>query len=119
MASNIVDFAKQLAPWLTLALGVVMGGIRTAWSFLYEHTVGYAITRISLSLTVEDMEHREAYTWLSYWVEKNLRGRKVNSLLLRRCKNEDCGAPARTVEFEVIPEYGTYYLTHAGRFMTV
>jgi hypothetical protein len=27
MASNVVDFAKQFAPWLTLALGVVMGGL--------------------------------------------------------------------------------------------
>lgn len=120
MASNVVvDFAKQFAPWLTLALGVVMGGLRAAWSFVYEHTIGYAITKISLSLTVEDMEHRDAYVWLSYWVEKNLRGRKVNSLLLRTRKNEDSAAPASAGGFEVIPEYGTYYLTHAGRLMTV
>lgn len=117
MASIVVDFAKQFAPWLTLALGVVMGGLRTVWSFVYEHTIGYAITKISLSLTVEDMEHRDAYVWLSYWVEKNLRGRNVNSLLLRTCKNQD--SVASTGGFEVIPEYGTYYLTHAGRFMTV
>jgi hypothetical protein len=51
MASNVVDFAKQFAPWLTLGLAVVMGGLRTAWSFIYEHTIGYAITKISLSLT--------------------------------------------------------------------
>ena len=49
MASNVFDFAKQFAPWLTLALGIVMGGLRTAWSFVYEHTIGYAITKISLS----------------------------------------------------------------------
>lgn len=119
MASNVVDFAKQFTPWLTLGLGVLMGGLRTAWSFVYEHTIGYAITRISLSLTVEDMEHRDAYTWLSYWVEKNLRGRKVNSLLLRTCKGEDSAGRVSGAGFEVIPEYGTYYLTHAGRFMTV
>jgi chaperone BCS1 len=119
MASDIVDLAKQFAPWLTLGLGVVMGGLRTAWSFVYEHTIGYAITRISLSLTVEDMEHRDAYLWLSYWVEENLRGRKVNSLLLRTCKSEDSTAAVRAAGFEVIPEYGTYYLTHAGRFVTV
>ncbi len=119
MASNVVDFAKQFAPWLTLGLGVVMCGLRTAWSFVYEHTIGYAITRISLSVTVEDMEHREAYEWLSYWVEKSLCGRKVNSLLLRTCKNDDSAGWAGASTFEVIPEYGTYYLTHAGRFMTV
>jgi chaperone BCS1 len=119
MTPSIGDFAKQFAPWLTLGLGVLMGGLRAAWSFVYEHTIGYAITRISLSLTVEDMEHRDAYVWLSYWVERNLRGRKVNSLLLRTCKSEDSAGPAGTSGFEVIPEYGTYYLTHAGRLMTV
>lgn len=119
MAPNFVDFAKQFAPWLTLGLGVLMGGLRTAWSFLYEHTIGYAITKISLSLTVEDLEHRDAYTWLSYWVEKNLRERKVNSLLLRMCKDQDYDASARARSFEIIPEYGTYYLTHAGRLMTI
>lgn len=120
MASMVVNLAKQFAPWLTLGLGVLMGGLRTAWSFVYEHTVGYAITRISLSLTVEDMEHRDAYCWLSYWVEKNLRGRKVNSLLLRTSKSEEHSTCASSVAgFDVIPEYGTYYLTHAGRLMTV
>src|SRR4051794_22920516 len=111
MASNGVDFVTQFAPWLTLGLGVLMGGLRTAWSFLYEHTIGYAITKISLSLTVEDTEHRDAYVWLSYWVEKSLRGRKVNSLLLRTCKNEDSVGTASAGRYEVIPEYGTYYLT--------
>ena len=119
MASNVVDIAKQFAPWLTLGLGVLMGGLRAAWSFVYEHTIGYAVTRISLSLTVEDMEHRDAYVWLSYWVEKNLRGRKINSLLLRKCKNDDSVGLASAPDFEVIPEYGTYYLRHAGRLMTV
>jgi chaperone BCS1 len=118
MASN-VDFLKQFAPWLTLALGVVMGGIRTAWSFVYEHTIGYVITKISLSLTVEDMEHRDAYGWLSHWVEKNLRGRKINSLLLRTCKNEESAGLASAAGFDVIPEYGTYYLRHAGHLVTV
>lgn len=119
MASNVIDLAKQFAPWLTLGLGVLMGGLRTAWLFVYEHTIGYAITKISLSLTVEDIEHRDAYVWLSYWVEKNLRGRKVNSLLLRTCNGDNSGNPANATRFEVIPEYGTYYLTYARRLMTV
>lgn len=119
MASVLVDFARQFAPWLTLGLGVVMGGLRTAWSFVYEHTIGYAITKISLSLTVEDVEHRDAYVWLSHWVEQSLRNRKVNSLLLRLCEREDSSNPATVGNFEVIPEYGTYYLLHAGRLMTV
>jgi mitochondrial chaperone BCS1 len=65
------------------------------------------------------MEHRDAYVWLSYWVEKNLCGRKVNSLLLRTRKNEDSAGSANVAGFDVIPEYGTYYLTHAGHLLTV
>ena len=119
MASDMVSLAKQFAPWLTLGLGVAMGGLRAAWSFVYEHTIGYAMTRISLSLTVEDTEHGDAYLWLSYWVEKSLRSRKVNSLLLRTCKSADSEGSASAAGFEVIPKYGTYYLSYRGRIMTV
>src|SRR3569833_3419337 len=115
----MVDFAKYFAPWLTLALGVVMGCLRSVWSFIYQLTSGYAITKISLSVTVEDMEHREAYVWLSYWVEKNLRNRKVNALLLRICEEDESADPANETGFDVKPEYGTYYLKHAGRLVTV
>ena len=119
MATNILDLVKELPPWVTLGFGIIAGGLRAAWSFLYEHTIGYAITRVSISLTVEDVEHRDAYVWLSCWVEKNLRGRKVNSLLLRRHENEDEYGSGKPWGFEVIPEYGTYYLMYNRRLMMV
>lgn len=52
MANNIFELAKGLPPWVILSFGVVTGSLRTAWSFIYEHTIGYAMTRVSLSLTV-------------------------------------------------------------------
>lgn len=117
MAANMLDLAKELPPWAMLGLGIITGGLRAAWYFLYEHTIGYAITRVSLSLTVEDVEHRDAYLWLSCWVENNLHGRKVNSLLLRTRDNESDYGPAYPSQFEVIPEYGAYYLMYKGHFM--
>lgn len=102
-----------------LGLGVITGGLRAAWSFVYDHTIGYAITRVSISLTVEDVEHRDAYCWLSCWIEKNLRGRKVNSLLLRKLESELDYGFGKPSEFEVIPEYGTYYLIYKSRLMMV
>ena len=102
-----------------LGLGVITGGLRAAWSFLYEHTIGYAITRITISLTIEDVEYRDAYVWLSCWVEKNLRGRKVNSLLLRALDQRNMSGDDNAPAFEVIPEYGTYYLMHKRHFMVV
>ena len=53
------ELVRELPPWAILAFGVVNGGLRSAWSFLYEQTIDYAITRVSLSLTVEDVEHRQ------------------------------------------------------------
>lgn len=119
MVANMLDLAKELPPWVMLGLGFITGGLRAVWCFLYEHTIGYVITRVSISLTVEDVEHRDAYLWLSCWVEKNLRGRKVNSLLLRARENDSDYDSAPRSEFEVIPEYGTYYLMYKRRLMMV
>jgi chaperone BCS1 len=117
--NNIFDLVKELPPWVVLGLGLITGGLRAAWSFLYEHTIGYAITRVTLSLTVEDLEQRDAYLWLSSWVETHLRNRKVNSLLLRTRENEDSSDSGKPSKFEVIPEYGTYYLIYNRRLMLV
>jgi BCS1 N terminal len=119
MANNVFEFAKGLPPWVILGFGVITGSLRTAWSFLYQHTIGYAMTRISISLTVEDAEHREAYLWLSYWVEKNLRHRRINSLLLRKQESDDGYCQRESSPYQLIPEYGTYYLKYKGRLMVV
>lgn len=119
MTANFFDFVKDLPPWIVLGFGVLAGGLRSAWSFVYAHTIGYAITRVSISLTVEDVEYRDAYVWLSCWAERNLRGRKVNSLLLRVHEREDASGSDSRTNFDVIPAYGTYYLLYQRRLMTV
>ncbi len=119
MTTNIFDFVRELPPWIVLVLGVLAGGLRSVWSFVYAHTIGYAVTRISISLAVEDAESREAYIWLSCWAEKKLRGRRVNSLLLRVQTNEETYDTSSETSFDMIPAYGTYYLLHGRRLMTV
>jgi|GEM_PF-3054827 len=119
MMSSLFDFVKELPPWVVLALGVLAGGLRSVWGFVYAHTIGYAITRVSIYLTVEDMEYRDAYVWLSCWAERHLCHRRVNSLLLRiRGSAYFYGSGSETT-VDMIPEYGTYYLMHRGRLMTV
>jgi chaperone BCS1 len=119
MANNIFELAKGLPPWVLLGFGVVTGSLRTAWSFIYEHTIGYAMIRISLSLTVEDVEHKEAYVWLSHWVESNLRHRRINSLLLRKHEDDDDDSSNQGPQFRLIPEYGTYYMKYKKRLMVI
>ena len=119
MSNNLFELAKALPPWAILGFGVVTGSLRTAWSFLYEHTIGYAMTRISLSLTVEDVEHKEAYLWLSHWVEKNLHHRRINSLLLRKHVDDDENSSKEGPQFRLIPEYGTYYMKYKKRLMVI
>lgn len=117
--ANIIDIARALPPWAILAFGVVTGSLRTAWSFLYAHTIGYAVTRVTLSLTVEDIEYRRAYLWLSHWVESNLRNRRVNSLLLRKAEVRSEAEAHEQPAFRLIPEYGTYYMKWKRRLMVV
>ncbi len=119
MANNIIELAKGLPPWVILGFGVVTGSLRNAWSFLYEHTIGYAMVRVSLSLTVEDVEHKEAYLWLSHWVENNLRHRRINSLLLRKPEDDDDDSAKEGRQFRLIPEYGTYYMKYKKRLMVI
>lgn len=118
-ANSLFELAKGLPPWVILGFGVVTGSLRTVWSFLYEHTIGYVMMRVSLSLTVEDVEHREAYLWLSHWVEMNLRHRRINSLLLRKPENEEEGSAQEGPAFRLIPEYGTYHMKYKKRLMVI
>lgn len=102
---------KSVPPWIILVFGAVMGSIRTVWDFLYEHTIGFLLNLISLSLTVEDIEHRDAYIWLSQWLEKNLQNRGINALLLRRSAGIGGYDPdAHDNQYTLIPHYGTYYM---------
>lgn len=119
MANNIFDLARELPPWLLVGAGVITGGLRAVWSFVYAHTIGYLIARVTISLSVEDNEHRDAYVWLSDWVERHLRGRKVNSLLLRWQDRDSAEGSEAESTFALIPEYGTYYMMHQKRFMMV
>jgi mitochondrial chaperone BCS1 len=119
MANTLFEFAKGLPPWAILGFGVVTGSLRSAWSFIYEHTIGYVMVRVSLSLTVEDVEHREAYLWLSHWVERNLHHRRINSLLLRKPADDEDNTAKAGPQFRLIPEYGTYYMTYRKRLMMV
>jgi chaperone BCS1 len=118
MANNLFEAAKGLPPWVILGFGVITGSLRTAWSFLYEHTIGYAVARVCLSLTVEDVEHREAYLWLNYWVESNLRNRRINSLLLRTHEDDDDDSSSDP-GLRLIPAYGTYYMKYKKRLMVI
>jgi chaperone BCS1 len=110
-------FLKAVPPWAILGVGVVTGGLKSAWDFIYKHTIGWAINKVSLTITVEDNDDPEAYAWVSHWVEKHLKTRGISALLLRRNKERSEDGPPSSRKhhvsgpgYSLIPAYGTYYM---------
>lgn len=121
MPPALEHLLKTIPPWAILGLGAVMGSLKSIWNFVYDHTIGYLINLISLSMTVEDIEHRDAYIWMSQWLERSLKTRGINALLLRRSQasSDDSGPDAHDKDYSLIPEYGTYYMRFHGFPMMV
>ena len=131
---HLFEFFKSLPPWMLLFVGTIAGRLGSIWTTVYDHTIGYVIKKITVSVTVEDKRHQSAYSWLSLWVEGHLARRNVTSLLLAPGKtgtnnlldcisvdtsdDEDESSGART-GYRVIPSYGTYYMMWRGRPMVV
>lgn len=112
---------KGIPTWALLVLGAVAGSLKSVWNFVYEHTIGYFLNLISVNLSVEDTEHRDAYIWLSHWIEHNLKKRGISSLLLRRslATQDDNNVYAKDSDYTLIPHYGTYYMWFDGKPMVV
>lgn len=56
---------------------------------------------------------------MSHWVENNLRHRRINSLLLRKHDDDDDDCANDGPLFQLIPEYGTYYMKYKRRLMVI
>jgi chaperone BCS1 len=107
--------------WALLVLGGLAGSLKTVWGFLYDHTIGYLINLVSVNLSVEDTEHRDAYIWMSHWIENHLRKRGISSLLLRRsvATRNNSDPNASDADYTLIPHYGTYYMMFDGKPMVI
>jgi len=123
MFSSLGHFVSSLPAWVVLAAGVITGSIKSMWTQVYDHSIGWLGKKISLSVIIEDTQHKEAYQWVSFWVESRLRERKINSVVIRRngsTKRHYRNTSARviTIHFEepedysLMPGYGTYYIRH-------
>lgn len=113
--------AKSLPPWMLLGIGVAAGWVKNFWSTIYGHTLGYVVRKLHVSMTIEDTQHMEAYLWLALWSEKKLYEKRISAVLLRRKKeeNEEENDEARGSAFELIPDYGTYYLRWRKRYLMI
>jgi len=120
MPMHIPAVLSSVPPWAVLGLGVVAGGLRSAWTFVYGHTIGFAINKMSLLITVEDTQHEEAYRWLAKWCETRLSQRKISSLVLRRKEwIQGVSTSQDNDSYDLIPYYGTYYMMWRGRPMMI
>ena len=130
---HLLDLFKSLPPWMLLFVGTIAGRLGSMWNTVYDHTIGYVIKKVTVSVTVEDKRHQSAYSWLSLWVEGHLAKRNVTSLLLAPGKtgtnnlldcvstdtSDDDDEENARIGYRVIPSYGTYYMMWRGRPMVV
>lgn len=104
----------------------MLGWLKNFWGFLYDRTVGQLIQRVTVSVTVEEMDHTEAWVWLQFWAERRLRERRISALLLRKIREErnDEKSPRARDEssdsgYELAPAYGTYPFIWKSHYLLV
>jgi ATPase family associated with various cellular activities (AAA)/BCS1 N terminal len=122
-----VGLISQLPPWLLLTSGALLGWLRNFWMGLYNRTIGQLVQRVMVSVTVEEIDHAQAWVWLQYWAEKRLRERRISSLLLRRSVADEemgidkqmCDQRNTNVGYELVPAYGVYPFLWRGRYLLV
>lgn len=125
MIGSISSFAHTMPPWIVLGFGMVVGYVKSAWSWVYGHTIGYAVRKCTVRITIEEDEHAEAYGWLMVWAEQRLRARRVTDVMLRRKRHirDDLATPQGSGDddssYELIPHYGTYYMLWRNRYPLV
>jgi chaperone BCS1 len=79
-----------------------------------------------VSVTVEEMDHAQAWIWLQYWAENRLKVRRISALLLRKAMADkhnqdicDISENIRDVGYELVPAYGTYPFIWRNRYIMV
>ena len=122
--------SAQFPPWLLLAGGAMLGWLRSFWTALYNRTIGQVVRRVTVSVTVEEMDHAQAWVWLQWWAEKRLRERRISALLLRQVQSENNpknvdvtvgpGMPRENNSgYELVPAYGVYPFRWRRRYLLV
>ena len=122
-----IPVVSQIPPWLLLTSGALLGWLRNFWTRFYNSTIGQVIQRITVSVTVEEMDHAEAWIWLQFWAEKRLQERRISALLLRRTrvsrdpyeeKMVECNG-TREIGYELTPAYGVYPFIWKHRYFMI
>ena len=113
--TSITTMAKSFPPWMILGLGFVVGYVKSAWNFVYGHTVGLAIKKMCVALVIEEIDHYEAFVWLNLWMEKNLKKRRIASLRIEKKNYKD---EENDRDFELLPAYGFYWFLWNRKILT-
>lgn len=96
---------EHLPSWLLLVAGGAIGVFRSWWAALYRMSIGFIITKMSVSARFDQKHHPESYKWTSAWLKTRLSDRHINSLLVRPTISRE-----NKKEFIYIPNYGTYWI---------
>lgn len=114
MMPALQNLTASFPPWLILGGGVALGWLRSFWDRFYNATVGHAMRKLHVAISVEETETEEAYLWLSKWAETRIRLKRITDLRLVSVKT---GREGRG--YEAVPHYGTYFLRFRQRYLLV
>jgi chaperone BCS1 len=116
----------QFPPWLLLAGGAAIGWLRNFWNWVYTHSFGQIVRRITVSVDVEEFDHADAYFWLQSWVEQKLLSRKLSALQLRKVRGRHQNEPSVIGDeeepdnnYELVPAYGVYPFRWRDRYLVI
>jgi len=114
--TSVTGALKGFPPWLLLFAGGVIGWLKSFWSFFYSHTILVIEKKIKVELTIEEQDHKSAFTFVNKWTEKQLRKKKISSLRLDK-RNSD-RENSDGADYEILPGYGFYYFWWHRKLIT-
>ena len=114
--TSVKSLVGSFPPWMILGGGFLVGYVKSFWSFIYDHTIGWLSNKCKVELVIEEGDHLEAFTWVNLWVEAHLRKKRIAKLRVQRKAKSDEDTDSNS--FQLLPSYGFYWFWWKKKILT-